>query len=106
MGDRHIDMTEQILGTGADAPRKAAGRAADSPGGGSGRGPVLVVAAAFAALCAAVLVRAASLMEPDDYAYRASIVALTQGHWLSLTNAQYQGLLRALSGSGGMGIAQ
>ena len=60
---------------------------------------------AFAALCVAVLVRSAQLLEPDDYAYRASIIAVTQGHLLSLTNVQYQELLRSLSGSG-MGIAQ
>jgi len=42
-----------------------------------GRGEVLVAAAAFAALCVAVLTRSAQLLEPDDYAYRASIIALT-----------------------------
>ena len=33
-------------------------------------------------------VKSAQISDPDDYAYRASIVALTQGHLL-LTNAQY-----------------
>ncbi len=61
---------------------------------------------AFAALCVAVLTRSAQLLEPDDYAYRASIVALAHGHWLSLTNAQYQGLLKELSSGGGQGILQ
>ena len=61
---------------------------------------------AFAALCVAVLSRSAQLLGPDDYAYRASIIALAEGHWLSLTNAEYQALLKELSTSGGQGIAQ
>ena len=32
--------------------------------------------------------RRALSREPDDYAYRASIVAITQGHFLTLTTAQ------------------
>jgi hypothetical protein len=36
-----------------------------------------VALVAFAALCVAVLARSAQLLEPDDYAYRASIIALT-----------------------------
>jgi hypothetical protein len=67
--------------------------------------PLLIAGAAFAALCVAVLVRAPELLEPDDYAYRASIVALAQGH-LTLTDAEYQALLAQLGGSGGPGIAQ
>jgi hypothetical protein len=45
------------------------------------------------------------MMEPDDYAYRASIVALSEGHVL-LTNAQYLALRAQLSLHGGGGIAQ
>src|SRR5450631_4895849 len=71
-----------------------------------GWGEIPVALLAFAALCVAVLVRSPQLLEPDDAAYRASIVALTQGHLLSLTNAQYQELLKQLSSGGGMGIAQ
>jgi hypothetical protein len=37
------------------------------------------------------------LLEPDDYAYRASIVALTQGH-IALTQAQYTVLTEQLGG--------
>jgi hypothetical protein len=44
-------------------------------------------------------------MEPDDYAYRASIIALSQGHVL-LTNAQYFSLKAQLSVHGGPGIEQ
>jgi hypothetical protein len=58
----------------------------------------------FAALCVLVLTKASQLLEPDDYAYRASIVALSQGHLL-LSTAQYEALARQL-GSGGSGIVQ
>ena len=71
-----------------------------------GRGEMLVALLAFAALCVAVLTRAVQLLEPDDLAYRASIIALTHGHLLSLTNAEYQALLKELSSGGGQGIAQ
>jgi len=67
---------------------------------------VLVAVLAFAAMCVAVLVRSAQLLEPDDFAYRASIIALTHGHLLSLTNAEYQALLKELSNAGGQGISQ
>ena len=49
---------------------------------------------AFVAFCMAVLAKSLSLLEPDDFAYRASIIALTHGH-IVLTNAQYQALLAA-----------
>jgi hypothetical protein len=65
----------------------------------------IVAAAAFLIMCLVVLVRAPQLMEPDDYAYRASIVALSQGHVL-LTNAQYFALKVQLSAHGGPGIEQ
>jgi len=66
----------------------------------------VVAILAFAALCVAVLVRSAQLLEPDDFAYRASIIALTHGHLLSLTNAEYQALLTELSNGGRQGISQ
>lgn len=59
----------------------------------------------FSALCVAVLTKSVSLLEPDDYAYRASIIALTQGHLL-LTDGQYQSLSQLLSSDGGPGIMQ
>jgi hypothetical protein len=58
-----------------------------------------------ATLCVIVLARAPQLLEPDDYAYRASIVALSEGHLL-LTNAQYFALRAQLSRHGGVGIVQ
>ena len=57
--------------------------------------------AAFAVLCIVVLSVASRLVEPDDYAYRASIVAITQGHFLTLSTAQADRLAAQLSGPGG-----
>jgi len=66
---------------------------------------IVVCLVVFAAFCVAVLTRTAQMLEPDDYAYRASIVALTHGHIL-LTNAQYTALNSRLAASGGQGILQ
>lgn len=60
-----------------------------------------VAALAFAAASVAVLVRSPRLLEPDDAAYRASIVALSHGE-VTLSGAQYRALARQLQG----GIAQ
>ena len=53
-----------------------------------GRGEAIVAAAAFAVLCVAVLRVAPMLVEPDDWAYRASIVGVTEGHLGTLTSSQ------------------
>lgn len=63
-----------------------------------------VAGAGFAVLCALVLTKSPAMLEPDDYAYQASIVALAHGHLL-LSSAQYHALSRALGG-GGTGIVQ
>jgi hypothetical protein len=52
--------------------------------------------AAFAALCVVVLSVAPQAAEPDDGAYRASIVAMTEGHFLTLSTAQAETLARKL----------
>ena len=52
--------------------------------------------AAFAALCILVLSVAPQTAEPDDGAYRASIVAMTEGHFLTLSTAQAEALARKL----------
>jgi len=52
--------------------------------------------AAFAALCALVLSVAPQTAEPDDGAYRASIVAMTEGHFLTLSTTQAETLARNL----------
>jgi hypothetical protein len=56
--------------------------------------------AAFAVLSVAVLSAAPQLVEPDDYAYRASIIAVTQRHFLTLSTAQADALAVQLAGSG------
>jgi hypothetical protein len=66
---------------------------------------IVVAAAAFLVMCLVVFLRSPQLMEPDDYAYRASIIALSQGHVL-LTNSQYIALKAQLSAHGGPGIEQ
>ncbi len=48
--------------------------------------------AAFAVLCAVVLSVAPQAAEPDDGAYHASIVAITEGHFLTLSTAQAETL--------------
>jgi hypothetical protein len=79
-------------------------------GPGAGRGirlvrvEVVLAIAAFAALCAVILSVAPQLgVEPDDGAYRASIVAMTEGHFLTLSSAQARALAAEL-GDHGTGI--
>ena len=55
-----------------------------------------LAATAFAALCVVVLSVAPQAAEPDDGAYRASIVAMTDGHFLTLSTAQAETLAREL----------
>jgi hypothetical protein len=55
-----------------------------------------LAAAVFAALCVVVLPVAPQAAEPDDGAYRASIVAMTEGHFLTLSTAQALTLARSL----------
>src|ERR671937_1219188 len=68
----------------------------------AGRGIRLVwveaalAAAVLAALCVVVLSVAPQAAEPDDGAYRASIVAMTEGHFLTLPTAQAETLARKL----------
>jgi hypothetical protein len=54
--------------------------------------------AAFAVLCVVILRTATFLPEPDDYAYRASIVALSQGHALTLSGTQARALAAQFGG--------
>lgn len=51
-----------------------------------------LAAAAFAVLCVLVLRASPYPPEPDDNAYRASIVAMTDGHFFTLTGAQAHAL--------------
>jgi hypothetical protein len=69
---------------------------------GAGRGIRVVWAeaalavAAFAALCAVVLSVAPQAAEPDDGAYHASIVGITEGHFLTLSIAEAETLAAKL----------
>jgi hypothetical protein len=59
---------------------------------------------AFAVLCAVVLSTAPRrAVEPDDGAYRASIVAMTKGDFLTLSSAQVTALTELLRGPDGAG---
>ncbi len=55
-----------------------------------------LAAAAFAAMCAVVLSVTPQSAEPDDGAYRASIVAMTEGHFLTLSTAEAEALATKL----------
>jgi hypothetical protein len=56
-----------------------------------------LAAAAFAVLCLLVLRASPYLPEPDDYAYRASIVAMADGHFFTLSGAQAHALAGQLA---------
>ena len=53
--------------------------------------------AAFAVLCVLVLRTTPYLPEPDDNAYRASIVAMTDGHFFTVAGAQAHALAEQLA---------
>ncbi len=84
--------------------RDEAASAPESDGAATGRRPsrratyveAALASAVFAALCIAVLLAAPKSAEPDDGAYRASIVGITQGHFLTLSTAQATTLARSL----------
>lgn len=56
-----------------------------------------LAAAAFVVLCVVVLRASPYLPEPDDIAYRASIVAMTHGHFFTLSGAQAQALAQQVA---------
>ena len=66
---------------------------------------VVSAVVAVAAFAVVVLTHATSMLEPDDFAYRASIVALSHGQIL-LSNAQYLALEHSLASSGQSGVMQ
>jgi hypothetical protein len=61
-----------------------------------GSAEVLLAFAAFAAMCFFVLSVGPQSAEPDDGAYRASIVAMTEGHFLTLSAPQAEVLAARL----------
>src|SRR6266516_123288 len=82
-GDRPmtVDGTSSGSVAGQQVSSAVAGQAAR--GAGLSRVEVVLAVAAFALLCVAVLSVAPQLVEPDDAAYRGSILAITQGHVLT-----------------------
>jgi hypothetical protein len=80
---------------------------ADRAGWGAGRGIRLgyveatLAAVAFAALCVLVLSVAPQVAEPDDGAYHHSIVAITMGDFLTLSQAQVNAVDARLGGPAG-----
>ena len=56
-----------------------------------------LAAAAFVVLCVLVLRASPYFPEPDDYAYRASIVAMADGHFFTLSGAQAHALAGQLA---------
>ncbi len=69
------------------------------PGGPPSRRPdwteLALCLAAFALLCGFALTRAPRLLEPDDYAYQGSIIALSHGH-ITLSTPQYQAVAKEM----------
>jgi hypothetical protein len=98
-----------LIVSGTVSASAAAGQqAARRPGPSVGcllRTEIFLALAAFAVLCVAVLASAPQLVEPDDYAYRASIVALTDGYPLTLSTAQVSALATQLTHAAGPGRA-
>ena len=97
------------MSAGASRHEAVLPRRADRSMPGTGRGirlacaEVLLAVAAFAALCVLVLSVAPQLdVEPDDGAYQASIVAITEGHFLTLSGAEANALAGKLGQTGGI----
>jgi len=102
--------TAAVDETGMSLTARASDEAGPWAWAGVNRDRVEVFAAltAFAVLCLVVLISASRLVEPDDYAYRASIIAITQGHFLTLSTAQVDRLAAQLPGpvAGAPGVLQ
>jgi hypothetical protein len=63
---------------------------------------VALAVAAYVVLCVLVLKRPPLLVEPDDQAYRGSIVGITDGYWLTLSTAQMHAVAAQVAGMGGL----
>src|ERR1039458_7223354 len=84
-------VTGRVLASASDTERTPA-----HPGWN--RAEIAFALGASTFLCIAVLTAAPFLVEPADWAYRASILAMTQGHFLTLTAAQAHALALQLAG--------
>ena len=64
---------------------------------GRGRAEILIAVAAFAVLCAVALTVRTAFLFPDEIAYQASIIAMTHGHFLTLSSAQVHAVLEQMA---------
>ena len=64
---------------------------------GRGRAEILVAAAAFGVLCVVALSVRTEFLFPDEIAYQASIIAMTQGHFLTLSSSQLHAVLEQMA---------
>jgi hypothetical protein len=89
-----------MIGSTGLRPPSLVAEAGVAPQPGVGRRQVWMEAVtavlAFAVMCFAVLSVAPQSAEPDDGAYRASIVGITEGHFLTLSAAQARALAAKL----------
>jgi hypothetical protein len=79
----------------------ASPRAAISAAARLDRPEIWLALAAFVVFCIAVLSFAPRLVEPDDHAYQASIIAITSGHFLTLSTTQARELAASPGPFGG-----
>jgi hypothetical protein len=95
-GGRSGDGRSPQVGGGERTPASITAPASRPSGPRAAEGwrhvEALLALGAFAVLCVLALSFTPYLAEPDDYAYHASIVAMTQGHFLTLSTAQYHAL--------------
>jgi hypothetical protein len=98
-----VILRHRLAATGVPAVVASAGKGRPRAGRGIRlvRVEALLAVAAFAALCAVALSVAPQALEPDDGAYRASIVATTEGHFLTLSSAQVDALAARLDDAPG-----
>jgi hypothetical protein len=64
---------------------------------GRGRAEILIAVAAFAVLCVVALTVRTRFLFPDAVAYQASIIAMTQGHFLTLSSSQLHAVLEQMA---------
>ena len=64
---------------------------------GRGRAEILIAVAAFAVLCVVALTVRTRFLFPDAIAYQASIIAMTQGHFLTLSSSQLHAVLEQMA---------
>jgi hypothetical protein len=95
--ERRVGAAERLPVASDAGPALAIDPTTAKPHRRIGRAQVLVAVVAFATMCVAVLARSAQLLEPDDYAYRASIISeKNSGYPFLALPFQAMGLLRVV----------